>query len=1093
MNDTQKVRWVLGSAGLFLIPLLIYASILPLQFVPLSLDQALIRWQSTPWLNLGVIDRADWIFNAIVIIPITYLLCGAVGYRRRMGIGLLTYYGCMAFLLGIVVFGIEFLQIWFPRRTVSYNDVLAGCIGSVLGVVLWILIGTRSTDLVLGFLELKSFLHRLLWFSISASLASFLYTIFPFDFIFTKEELQSKILEGRIGIGLPNFGLTIAEMLKGLLVSFLRTIPFGVALGARSLLHKSHSEVFLDRFLNQIGYIVVFALSLELLQIPIYSKYASVCDCIAGIIGGLLGFLLVRGDSFWETIRQSPVLWLATSFLWIVILYTAYISLWPFGYGRVLLSDDEMLRTKWGSFITPPFRNYYFPSEYSALTSALGKLLSFSGLGFCIQGYLESKHLTWSWTRLSAIISGSAILGLVIEVSQIYISGQVADSTDVLIYSMGTFLGMFFLHSLYHGLNHSLDVDIDLPIKIDPLPTYRLLLSVLSLFFMFSGTTLSVLHPGWPVFQTLAVWFLAGIVYLRQDLYPFFFILFLILADAYLWTGQSTLQEYDSLLMGATSGLLFAAAWSEDLIHTTIYPLSRLDLVFRLGWAFLFLSFAVSFFVGIYRLPAAPWGDQLSVYFSKWNAIRIVKGVFWGCSFLSCFAYLSGSKGYLWPTRLAQGFVSCSLYVGIWVLLERAIFPGLGNLKDIYRATGPFFTMHIGDQHIDGFLVLALPMTFAMITMELDKKTPSRNTLWLAVCFASLFLNCHAIFATMSRGTVLAVLAQGLLVLVVGIWRNSARGLSKSISISIPLVVMLAAVFFSTFWARFSSSVDDGKGRMAHWRLIIDRGTTGIGGLTIGHGLGTFPSMMALEKNRPIPPVSWGFDGQSGFIEMQQGWPLFLECFEPAEPSFLYVSAANQRQGSNLQTTDVGLYRAEKSLLHSYGYVQKRVAIRQGQTLEVDWPKEMHRDTSDRNPLAILRPIFIGLDAPTQGTVKLTSSSNSSERVSKNSSYPWVYTCDDHLVWRAKNFLVHAYYEQGLLGVMGWVLLVLAATSKGLFHLSERRSSSRMIPWFSCSILGFVIVAMFGTLVDTPWITASVLAVLGMHNSQPLKYPTEAV
>jgi VanZ family protein len=1092
MIDAQKVRLIFGSAGLLLVPLLIYASILPLQFVPLPLDQAIIRWQSTPWLNLGVNHRADWIFNAIVIIPITYFLCGAVGYRRRLGMGLVTYYGCTAFLLGFIVFGIEFLQIWFPRRTVSYNDIFAGCIGSGLGVIFWILIGTRTTDLFLRFLDLKSFTQRLLWFSITASLGSLLYTLFPFDFVFTKEELQSKFLEGRIGIGLPKYGLNVAEILKGLLVSFLRMIPFGVALGARSLLPKNDAHSFFDRFLGQIGYIIVFGLSLEVLQIPIYSKYASVCDCVAGILGGWLGFSSVRSYSFWGTIRHRPVFWLASSFLWILILYTAYISLWPFGYGRVLLTDDDMLRTKWGNFITPPFRNYYFPSEYNALTSAFGKMLSFGGLGFFFQGYLESKNLTWSWSRFSAIVSGSAILGFLIEVSQIYISGQVADTTDVFIYSAGTFLGMFFLHSLYHGLNHSSDLDNDLPMEHDPLPTSRLLLSALSLVFMIFGVTLSVLHPGWPVFQTLAVWFVAGIVYLRQDLYPCLFILFLILADAYLWTGQSTVQEYDSLLMGATSGLLFAAAWSKDLIRTARYPLSRSDVVLRMGWAFLLLSFAISFFVGIYRLPAAPWGDQLSVYFTKWNALRIVKGVFWGCNFLFCFAYLSGSKVNLWPTRLSQGFVSCSLYVGIWVLLERAIFPGLGNLKDIYRATGPFFTMHIGDQHIDGFLVLALPMTVAMITMELDKKAPIRNSHWLAVCFASLFLICHAIFATMSRGTVLAVVAQGLVVLGLGIWRNSTRGLSKSILISIPLVVMLGAVFYSTFWVRFSSSVDDGKDRMAHWRLIIDRGTTGIGGLTIGHGLGTFPSMMASEKNRPIPPVSWGFDGQAGFIEMRQGWPLFLERFEPPEESFLNLSATNQMDGSVFQSSDIGLYRAEKSLLHSYGYIQKGLEIRRGQTLEVDWPREMHRDASDRNPMANLRPTFIGLGGPSQGTVKLTASKNSSELVSMNSSYPWIYTCDDHLVWRAKNFLVHAYYEQGLLGVMGWVLLVLAATAKGLFHLSERRSSSRMSPWFSCSILGFVIVAMFGTLVDTPWITASVLALLGMHNSRPSMYPTVA-
>jgi hypothetical protein len=251
--------------------------------------------------------------------------------------------------------------------------------------------------------------------------------------------------------------------------------------------------------------------------------------------------------------------------------------------------------------------------------------------------------------------------------------------------------------------------------------------------------------------------------------------------------------------------------------------------------------------------------------------------------------------------------------------------------------------------------------------------------------------------------------------------------------------------------------------------------------------------MMAAEKKRPIPPVSWGSDGQDGFIEIKQNWPLFLERFEPTESSPGNVSATVQQVGGWISSSEIEIYRSEKSLLHSFGYIGKGIELGPNQAVEVDWPKGIHRDISDRNPLANLRPIFIGLGAPSQGTVKLASSKSSPELVSKNSSYPWVYTCDDHLVWRAKNFLVHAYYEQGLLGVIGWVLLVLAAMAKGLLHLGSRGSSLRMLPWFSCSVLGFTIVAMFGTLVDTPWISASFLAVLGMHSSRSPMYPAEAV
>jgi hypothetical protein len=43
--------------------------------------------------------------------------------------------------LAAVVFGIELVQVWFPPRTVSQNDIFAGWCGAVGGMLAWVFFG----------------------------------------------------------------------------------------------------------------------------------------------------------------------------------------------------------------------------------------------------------------------------------------------------------------------------------------------------------------------------------------------------------------------------------------------------------------------------------------------------------------------------------------------------------------------------------------------------------------------------------------------------------------------------------------------------------------------------------------------------------------------------------------------------------------------------------------------------------------------------------------------------------------------------------------------------------------------------------------
>jgi hypothetical protein len=93
------------------------------------------------------------------------------------------------------------------------------------------------------------------------------------------------------------------------------------------------------------------------------------------------------------------------------------------------------------------------------------------------------------------------------------------------------------------------------------------------------------------------------------------------------------------------------------------------------------------------------------------------------------------------------------------------------------------------------------------------------------------------------------------------------------------------------------------------------------------------------------------------------------------------------------------------------------------------------------------------------------------------------------MAWRAKNFLVHAYYEQGVAGVGSWTTLLLGCLLRGVRSWMSSIGNwplQRPFPmaiYQTVCVVGFVGVGFFGSLIDTPWITALFLGILSMDIS----------
>ena len=109
---------------------IVYGSLIPFDFQYISFEKAAWLFGDIPYLKLGMYSREDWIANGILYFP---LGCLSIIYRNSS-----FYFIRLVFILcfcTILAIGVEFIQLYFPGRTVSLNDIIAEIIGSGAGLL----------------------------------------------------------------------------------------------------------------------------------------------------------------------------------------------------------------------------------------------------------------------------------------------------------------------------------------------------------------------------------------------------------------------------------------------------------------------------------------------------------------------------------------------------------------------------------------------------------------------------------------------------------------------------------------------------------------------------------------------------------------------------------------------------------------------------------------------------------------------------------------------------------------------------------------------------------------------------------------------
>lgn len=1029
----------------------VYGSLVPFDFHPLSLDQAWAAFRQTPFLTLGVESRADWVANGVLYIPLGFLGVRALGGGR---VYILPALASLA-VAGLLAFAVEFAQLSFPPRTVSQNDLLAECIGSLIGVIAAQFLGPWLVRWWQAWKNDAASVTRLAWQAYA--IGYLLFCFFPFDFLISRQELVDKLDSGNWGwlFALPEASFTSwLRTLLLLIVEAALTIPIGLGIGAGLTPPQALRRGIVGGAM--LGFMV------EVGQIFIASGVSQGASLLSRAVGTGLGAWLGAGwrKGHLDLLRG----WLSQHLGWLLLAYLAPLG-FASGWGSHPWLGWEHAARSWDELRFLPFYYHYFTTEAAALIS----------LGSVVVIYAPLAILAWaSMAGAGGATALAAMIALVLETGKLFMADIHPDPTNVLLAGVSVWLLMKGIalwerqrRQIERAVDASLGRDQVAPLDIATSPSSESTpktsfsipgkpwLIVLLLAIAWTGV-------GWPAYSWLVLgvvaaaaaatwWRPAALLVILPAAMPVF--------DFAPWSGRFYLDEFDLLCAAC-----LAAGFARERPQVFRKRLS--------GRALVFLAMVVSLAVGALKA----WGGSFSLdmnsfssYHSPFNGLRIFKGAFWAWLFVAQYRSLVGRQpaaGRLLHLGFATG-LALTILVVLW---ERLAMVSLFDFTTDYRVTGPFSVMNKGGAYIECFLAVA--GAFVIIELATCRR---RLLFWLAS--ALLVLAGYAMLVTYSRNG-FAALAGALFIGILAAWRTLRRSPSAMLPalLTIALITVAGGVVLSGGYAseRLSTTVRDFDTRLAHWRAALDLRDDGIATTLLGAGLGRFPEShfwQSREQRAAAFRVEPG-DGNA-FLRLAPGAPIYIEqIISPPAGKELDLSI-NVRSAGAPPKLAVTLCR--KTLLTADECEQVEVT---GIKAPGYWQNQyatLPPLPAPNNALAALVPIKISLVTPASGQV--IDVDNVSLRVhgtdrylTRNSGFEmgmdnWFFATDIDPPWHIHSLPVALLFDLGWLGVAAAFALLSVAVAGGFRAL--RCGQVEGIAAFA-GLLAFLISGSLNTLIDEP-------------------------
>ncbi|CAH1387177.1 VanZ family protein [Candidatus Nitrotoga sp. M5] len=412
----------------------IYGSLVPLNFQHQPLNEALEAFRNIRYFDLKIGNRADWVANILLFIPLAFLWSGVLWSERGFVVRVLIVLWVLIACLGLGV-AIEFVQLYFPPRTVSLNDIFAESIGAVVGVMAWCVLGRRLSEWLAGWRSARgspALSGRLLYLYV---FVLFTYNLLPLDLTLSPVEIFHKWREGRVVLIPFSFVFeNPAEAWYGVLTDILIWMPVAF------LWRLSPPTLRLTSF----SAVIMIATFLEFLQLFVYSRVSDATDIITAAIGAALGTWLSRR---WAGQTQQSMhggaasrfqawLWLGLALMWVGLLAAIFWYPFDFHTGRTFITERLQGLNR------VPFETYYYGTEFRAVTEVLHKVGFFIPLGMLLAlGVAQIQHYSWrqiaGWIALISI----GLVAFGIELGQLLLPSKFADVTDWALEVLGGLAG----------------------------------------------------------------------------------------------------------------------------------------------------------------------------------------------------------------------------------------------------------------------------------------------------------------------------------------------------------------------------------------------------------------------------------------------------------------------------------------------------------------------------------------------------------------------------------------------------------------------------------------------------------------------------
>jgi hypothetical protein len=389
--------------------------------------------------------------------------------------------------------------------------------------------------------------------------------------------------------------------------------------------------------------------------------------------------------------------------------------------------------------------------------------------------------------------------------------------------------------------------------------------------------------------------------------------------------------------------------------------------------------------------------------------------------------------------------------------------------------------MHTGGASIDAYLLLAAPL--------LASCWPRTARVGPMIGFAALCLGtAYVLLATVTRATI-AIAALQLLVLAVGMARSAGKAFARWLigaAAALLLVGGVIGVIAAPYWReRFSTIQQDWNTRMNHWHDVLDMRGTSVSAKMFGLGLGSFRhAYLHLKEGEALPDyrIVRGDPGQH--LELTGSSGIYFGQFVPVEPQTRYTLSLEVRTAPGEL---LSLALCEKTMLYSFRCLGNVIA---GAPSDAWRRVEITLDSGELGTSKGwgrfgARPVNLAFNVSGRGAIELDNIQlidPQGRDLMRNGNFDqgqdgWFFTADVHEPWHAKNLYLHLLVEQGWLGLA----LFLIPSFWAVGRLGRAAQAGQFEAWaWCCSILGFLALGIFDSLVDAPRIALQYYIMLGI-------------